>query len=68
MEFSDKKLDRYTNAVTTFGTSGSRYVEGKQLQRDLAFMNKKYEEGGKWEEGKKHAIKELFKKIFKTNG
>ena len=42
----DKKLDRYVNAVSIFGSGSSRYVENKQLQRDLKFMNKKYDEGG----------------------
>lgn len=63
---TDKKIDRYIDAVEMFGTSSARYVTDKQLVRDLNFMKKKYEEGGGWSEGRKHAMKELFKRIFKT--
>lgn len=59
----DKKIDRYINATYAFGTR--YYGEDKQLERDLAFMSKKYEQGGGWSDGKKHAFKELFKRIFK---
>ncbi len=64
----DKKLIRFLKALNMFGSSRSRYVElEKQLERDLKFMNKKYEEAGRWETGKIHAQKELFKRIFKTS-
>jgi len=62
IEIPDEKIDRYIKAVGVFG---SRYYgDDKQLIKDLKFMDKMYDKGGRWTEGKNHAMKELFKKIF----
>ncbi len=64
----NKKLNRFLTAINTFGTRAPYFVDEKQqkqLERDLDFMNKKYEEGGRWQAGKLHAQKALFKRIFK---
>lgn len=60
---TEKRIERYVNAVYQFGKH--YYGSDKQVDRDLEFMNKKYEKHGGWEKGKKTAMKELFKRIFK---
>jgi len=59
-----EKVERFLNAMDVFGTR--YYGDNAQTQKDHKFMQRKYVQGGRFLQGRRHAQRSMYAKIFNT--
>ena len=65
LEDKKKRLMNILGAVCS-GFNFRTMPGNTQLARDIRFMSKMYDKGGRWDKGTKHAMSSMFDKIFKS--